>query len=292
MDRDRNGAGILWKMPTDAERAQAAQRVIADQLGVTGWQVIKRDAGSLVGSGRWQGQDVVVKWWSSAGPLGALRIALGRGRADRHVAGTKLLLEAGIAAARVLTLVNHRPGPARGQFVIMQRLPGKTLLQHLADGRLSVRQQHALARSAGRLVQALCDASLNNRDGKPSNIIVTSVSDQDAELAFIDTVGVRRCRLGPPPIAVMLKNLLVEPLGCGVLPRRSLIMRGYRWDKQALDARRSAQAAEEFDDLSHEAAREDSRMNRRVDWDLIAQLIREHGDPRPKINPLSIRTPQ
>lgn len=282
-------------MPTDAEPARAVERVIAEQLGVTGWQVIKRDAGSLVGSGRWQGQEVVVKWWSIAGPLDSLRVAMGRGRADRHVAGTKLLLDAGIAAPRVHALVNHRHGAARGQLIVMQRLPGKTLLQHLADGGLSVRRQHALARAAGRLVQALCDSNLHNRDGKPSNIIVTSVSDQDATLAFIDTAGVRRCRLGPPPSAIMLKNLLVEPLGCGVLPRRALIMRGYRWDKPALDAA-PAQADDEFDEQFDERGpryvREESIMNRRVDWDLIARHIREHGDPRPRINPLSKAAPR
>lgn len=262
----------------DPRMVAAAENLITQHLGVADWCVIKRDRGALVGAGRWRSLEVIVKWWSSASPLARLRAGLGMGKAEAHAAGAGLLLRAGIPTAKVLSITNH-VSPARGQVLIMERLPGKSLLQHLADRDLTVRQEHAVARAAGALIDALSNAHLNNRDGKPSNIIVTQVSDERATLAFIDTAGVRRMRFFPSPGNVMRKNLAVEAIGCGVLPRRALLMRVICWSGPH-------PSPDEVEEFGFEHARSEWVMGRRADWEAIAQFIRDHGDPRPKVNPL------
>jgi tRNA A-37 threonylcarbamoyl transferase component Bud32 len=275
--------------PQPLTRAQsAAEQYIAGTLGVTDWHLLKQDTGTLVGAGLWssagpsgaQREPVVVKWWSSAGVLTSLKQLVGQGRGNRQAAGAELLRAAGVRVPTVRALHNILTGPARGQVLIMERLPGKTLLQHLADRDLTVRQEHAVARAVGKLLAALSDAQIHNRDGKPSNIMVTRVDHTDAEVAFIDTLGIRRMRFMPAPSAVMLKNLLVEPIGCGVLPRRAVMMRAYRWEGPR-------PAPEDINELGWEQARDEWRMIRDSDWESIATLVREHGDPRPKINPLA-----
>src|SRR4029079_3031733 len=114
-------------------------------------------------------------------------------------------------------------------WLIMEALPGKTILQHLADNDLTARQQHAVARALGQQAAALMHHKHYNRDPKPSNQIVTVLTDRAATVALIDCVGIKRNLWfdSDEPIP-MLPRMLIEALGVGLRPRRTLVMRALR----------------------------------------------------------------
>lgn len=100
-----------------------------------------------------------------------------------------------------------------------------------------------------------------NRDQKPSNIIVST----PGALVVVDTVGVRALAAMPRERAVarMVASALIEPAGCGVrLPK-------------TFAANILAGLAPSFDPvaLARVAA-------------VVSSILREHGDPTPRINPL------
>lgn len=244
------------------------ERHVVEALGIQDWRVLKRETRTLVGTGTLGGAEVVVKWWSGTGLGAGLKRLLGLGRADRHTRGAALLRAAGIRAPRTLATNELLVGPGRGQVLVMERLAGRTLLHHLRDGEPSVRREHVLARAVGDVLARMALAGLSNRDGKPSNIIVLSLSDRAAELAVIDTGAIARHRLLPPPTLRPLVNLLLEPLGCGCAPRRALRMRTYLTAAGA-------------------GGNRPGREDRRQDWLKIEYLVAVHGDPRPRVDPLA-----
>ena len=276
MTRDANRppgreAKVLF-MPTTGILTPAhreVERHIVETIGVADWSVLKRTGRTLVGRGTLRGTAVVVKWFASTGLDGAVKRFFGWGRGERHRLGGERLVAAGVRAPRTLSLTHVFTGPARGEFLVMERLPGKTLLHHLRDGGLSVRAQHTLARAVGDLLARLQARGLTNRDGKPSNLIVTRLSDEHAEVAVIDTVAIRRHLFMPVPLLRSLANLLIEPIGCGVAPRRTLRMRVYR----AASGWKGRSAA--------------WREDRTQDWLKIEYLLAVHGDPRPADDPLA-----
>jgi hypothetical protein len=137
----------------------------------------------------------------------------------------------------------------------MGAVEGRTLLRVMDRGGLAVRQEQALARAVGAQVAAF--GATYNRDHKPSNLIVTR-EDGPPTIAVIDCVAVA----DGADAERMFTSLVLEPLGCGCLPRRSLLARalaGYTPD----------------------------RDRRRTIWRDVARRVREHGDPTPKVNPLA-----
>jgi len=179
-----------------------------------------------------------------------------------------LLQDVGIPTAEPLALVTRTMEGGRPEgLLVLERLTGPTLLEVLAGGEMGVRQEHALAREAGRIVGRLALAGIVNRDAKPSNWIVTSADPQHPGLALIDTVGVRR---GSNPLG-MLASMYIEALGTGCPPRRTLIMRcllsagGLAWKPVDTAPRWRAHGA----------------------WHMIAKFVNAHGDPRPRIDPLA-----
>jgi hypothetical protein len=266
--------------PVAGEEPSGAERALVQALGVQGWRVIKRDGGTLVARGVRAGEGVVVKWWARGGLWAGLKADLGMSRAHRHVRGSALLARAGVRVPRVIEHRRLHTGPARGELIVMEDLPGQTLLEVMSRGDLGPSRQHVLARSVGGLIDRLVSAGLFNRDGKPSNIIVLNPAGPgEPELAFIDTVAVRRTRLGPPSPVMMLRNLVLEPLGCGVLPRRALLMRAFIGPERQP---RPGEAAQ----LGQAEARRAWREHRNRDWRLVVRLVEDHGDPRPRVNPL------
>lgn len=226
-------------------------------------QVIKRDGDAEVVAATLLDQAVIIKRWRARSTYEKFKMKLGLGRASRHARGTRLLQSCGIPTAAVLAsqLTPEQDG-ALVQTLILERLPGKTVLQHLADGDLAPRQQHALARRIALDMAALLRAGYYNRDHKPSNLIVTSTDAADPRVAVIDTVAIRRA--GDVGAIRMLASLFIEPLGCGVPPRRALAFRVVRT-------------------LANEGLGKPYQQL----WMYAGNVIRNHGDARPKVDPLT-----
>ncbi|MCU0689138.1 MAG: hypothetical protein MUE97_05295 [Phycisphaerales bacterium] len=176
---------------------------------------------------------IIIKTEPLATATARLRAALGLTRTDRQLRGTRRLLAANIPAAPALALLDLPPSPTHPtarRLLILQRLPGETLLQHLADIHtgatpLSPPKQHDLARRVSTLFAALDAARLINRDPKPSNILIDPAT---LAPAFIDAVGVRRAW---PPLRTShaflrsLCVLVIEPRGVHHPVRHTLIAR-------------------------------------------------------------------
>jgi len=234
-------------------------------------QVLKQDSAAAVYRATLLGRDVILKSWDLVTPGDRLKAAIRAGRADRHWRGAAWLLAHGLDTARPYAiLADRRPG-ARRRWLIMEALPGKTVLQHLADRDLTVKQEHALTRKVGELISRTYSAGRFNRDCKPSNLIATSVDPSNPRIAVIDCVAIRRIILDDDSkLERMLASLYIEPLGCGCPPRKSLIY-------AALRSRWPADYAD----------RPAMKIGLRDIWDTAADHTNDHGDPRPRINPLS-----
>ncbi|MFG0327814.1 MAG: hypothetical protein ACF8SC_11170 [Phycisphaerales bacterium JB037] len=92
--------------------------------------------------------------------------------------------------------------------LFMHALPGRTLLDHLAE-----RRADDLAPIVGRGVGRIVRAGLFNRDHKPSNLIV---APDRRSLAVIDTVAIRPTPFPARSVERMFASLIIEPTGvCG-----------------------------------------------------------------------------
>ena len=253
----------------------------AEALAAGVWQgqgaMLKQEGERLVVAAMVLGQRVVIKQWPRRSFKRRLQGLLGRTPALRHWRGAALLAEAGVASATPLAVV-------RGEgyeWLVMEAVAGESLLECLADESLGVRERHAIARSAGRLVAGLTTRGVFNRDMKPSNILITGIGDREADLVVIDCGGVRRQRRSRGRYR-MLASLLIEPVGVGVSLPSTLIMRGLTaycdaWLEsilgRAVDRRRPQ-------DRRVRAHVRLATMNR------VALAFANHGDLRPLINPL------
>lgn len=224
-------------------------------------RVIKRDGHAEVLAAVVAGVGVIIKRWTARSPADALKMAVRCGRADRHARGAARLRACGVPTAAVLARETTREQGRRTQVLVLEKLAGKTVLEHLADGDLSPRTQHAIARRIALDMAAMLRQGFYNRDHKPSNLIVTSTSASDPRTAVIDTVAIRRS--GDVGAIRMLASLYIEPLGCGHPPRRALAFRVVRTlADQGL--------GKPYQQL----------------WMYAANVIRNHGDPTPRIDPL------
>jgi hypothetical protein len=205
-------------------------------------------------------------------------------RAWRHWEGTQRLAKVNVGTAACYAIARSRDASTGTQieWLVTERVPGKTLLQHMADRDLTVRQEHALADAVGHTVGTLAAKGLFNRDGKPSNWIVRQpLTSTHAKVVIIDTVAVRRTLPGLPSMRGwiwMLSALLIEPTGCGCPPRLSL----------------RARALKSFVDtcpVMHNANPAARKAMRRKLWRSVSKAIETHGDPTPKVNPLAGPTP-
>lgn len=238
-------------------------------------QVLKAEGGASVIAlpGERGAKGLVIKRWELR-TLGArVKSAMHASRAWRHWKGADLLTKAGLRTAVCYAIARSvsKEGVAV-EWLVMDRLPGKTLLQHMADRDLTVEQEHALADALGSKLRILAGHNLHNRDGKPSNWIVCDT--RVIEAAVIDTVGMRQKTGGD--VRAMLASLIIEPIGCGVPPRRSLrwrLLRGLVADKRLSPNSTAPPAAE--------------RASIKALWRSVATAVTAHGDPTPKVNPLA-----
>jgi tRNA A-37 threonylcarbamoyl transferase component Bud32 len=219
------------------------------------------------------GRDVAVKRWELRG-LARWKALVHAWRGDRHWRGAAWLMKHDIPTARPLVLAMDQ----ESQYLVMEWIAGRSILECLDRRDLPARREHAMARSVGDLTMQLYRAGRFNRDHKPSNLIATGTSEREA-IAIIDCVGLRRFWLDDDDkLERMLASLYVEPLGCGCPPRRTLVLRAIR-----------ATGIRYSDGPSDAAA--NRRFSIRRAWDTAARIVRWHGDSRPRINPLATSQP-
>ena len=253
------------------ERSLPVARVVGTHEWAVRARVLKRDARSSVLAGDSPSGEVVVKSIPLDRPKDALARLVGSTRLSRQWRGSELLAGAGINAARHLALWRGRDEGGRLiESLAIELVRGPMLLRCLAQDNLRPRQARIeLARAAGALVARMIQAGLFNRDQKPSNIIVTSAEPPETpeRLVLLDPVGVRPLGLMNRQSARrrMLFALLVEPIGCDLDVPMRLRMEAMHACARALGAPRNAV---------------------RADFREIDQMLFEHGDPTPDINPL------
>lgn len=237
-------------------------------------RVLKHDTHSWVMRAMMLGRDVVVKGRALHTPSRRLKSALRMGHGDKHWRGARLLMSRGIPTGAP---IGHFRASADGvpwEVLVLEHVEGPTLLECLAkarDGKMPVREQHAIARAVGEQVAAMRRAVVWNRDHKPSNLIIEGSDPAHPRVVLIDCVGVSWWTfVGDVGVERMLTALMLEPMGCGCRPRAGLWMTAIR-----------AMFGEKLS-----AKRRDRHFGLRWYLDPIQDRIRRHGDPTPKVNPL------
>ncbi len=272
----RPGTHVDRLAPGELSRTREWASALASMQPV---RTLKEDGTTLVLRARVLSRDVVVKRWDLVTLLSRLKSLAGISRAFRQWHGAQWLSALDIPTARCLALITEsRDGRVR-QFLVMEALNGPSLLDCLASPLLSPRQEHRLARAIARQLVTLTLAGRYNRDHKPSNLIVLRADTPDPVPAIIDTVAINKLRpWRRADLYAMFASLVIEPIGCGRPPRRSLMMRVLVEHQRELLRRIPGLLPD------GSAAR---RAARHLDWMRIAGLIDAHGDPTPRINPLS-----
>ena len=258
-------------------------------------ELLKEDGDVRVLSAMLRGRGVVLKFYRHRGPRERIRSRLGMAAADRHWAGAALLAAEEIPCAEMLALVSRRDRSVREDCLIMGRLEGQTLLRWLhtvREGDVPIAEQHAVARTVGAQVGCILAAELHNRDHKPSNLIVRFEGER-AIVAVADCQGVKRLERDKSRHTVRMQaSLALEPIGTGVLPRRSLIAMTLASAVVAYTARRFGKAKLEDAMAMDRAGRRSilrslPRGTALAAWPKIAERIAIHGDPTPKVDPLA-----
>jgi len=283
--------------------AQADGPAWADALSKEPWAetavLLKEDGRVRVLAASLRGQEVVLKFYRYRGLVSRVRARLGVAPGDRHWAGAALLAAEGIPCAPMLALLNRRDGSEHEDCLVMGRLRGSSLLHSLDQARrseLPIRQQHDLARAVGLQVGCILAAGLHNRDHKPSNLVVCfNQTDPEAmpTVAVADCQGVHRLNRDRSRHAIRTQaSLALEAIGAGVLPRRSIIAMTLRATMAAYTARRFS--AMQVEDALKMPRSEERRILASLPdgmalraWPRIAQRIRVHGDPTPRVDPLA-----
>lgn len=249
----------------------------AEALADTTWreaaQLLKQDRDTSVWRTQMLGKDVVIKCWELSRFKRRLQTRVNATPAVRQWNGAALLIECKIATATPYVLARGKIDGKPYECLAMEMLPGKSLLEHMAEGDLSVRQEHAVARVLGEQIHEMIQAKLFNRDHKPSNLIVQNI--EPAEVALIDTVGVcKKRKVGLDD--KMLAALLTEPSGCGCAPRLTLMVRVMLSYVDALYPK----------DIAEWKLRYQQNWLRNVSYG-VGDVVRKHGDSTPKVDPLA-----
>lgn len=288
------GAPRLTNDPAAAAIARAvcdpAWVASASRLKQTGHVTVR--AGEVRLRGVFRGE-MVVKSMSLDRRKDRLSRWFGSTRLVRQWRGALLLAHAGLPVATPIVLFRGRS--ARGGLIetmVMQRVGDgvprdrcavpwlasngslaesrDTLLHLLASDDLTLREERQIARVLGADLRAMFDAGLWNRDHKPSNMIAEKRDSGWGawRIVYIDTAGVRETRshrVSAKRIARTLASMILEPMGVGHPVRRATMMRVLRTLHQSTP---------------------DPRANVRRDWRAVAEIVRAHGDPTPKDDPL------
>lgn len=244
--------------------SRAIARTVVGASWARGAEEIKREKRTSVRRGTACGREVVVKTWAWTRLKDWLNALLGRTAGQRHWRGAERLRALGVESAACLALVRWREGMGVRETLVLEALRGKTLLEHLDEMKrggsgLTFAERVELARAVGAQVKAMTTRGWFNRDHKPSNVIVVS----PARVCVIDTVAIKRDRERTGG-ARMLTSLMLEPMGVRCVASRTMRMR-----------------------VLLEASGGASLKARKAAWRGIAERIEDHGDPRPRVNPLA-----
>jgi tRNA A-37 threonylcarbamoyl transferase component Bud32 len=223
-------------------------------------RAIKQDGHVGVFSAEFESRKIIVKRWRVRSLGDRLKLWTRTSRADRHRRGAERLMSLGVGTARMLASVTSVDARGPRQLIAMEHLQGPSLLRLMHDRTLSPKQEHALARALAQDMSKMLRAGFYNRDHKPSNLIVTSIDPPS--VSVIDTVAIERC--GDEGAIRMLASLVIEPIGTGCKPRRAIMMRVVRALGDTALGRPSTQL-----------------------WMYAQKVVENHGDPRPKVDPLA-----
>ena len=241
--------------------------------------VLKRDGGTAVYRTTLLRREVVLKCWKLRTLGDRMKALAGMSRADRHWHGARWLLDAGLETAEPLALISERREGTRRLWLAMAALPGKSVLQHLADRDLAARQEHAAARELARIAQTMIAAGRWNRDFKPSNLMVTHIEEASIRIATIDCVAIRRTRnRNGAPALRMSASLFLEPSGVGHPPRAALAC---RFLTSAVDISLALRGVPNLV-IGNVRATKVWKSS----WALARELVLRHGDPTPRVDPL------
>lgn len=224
------------------------------------------------------GREVVLKCWRAASRLDRLYAIAAASRAYRQWNGAERLTALSIPTPRCLAIVRGRDASDAVEALVMERVIGKTLLDHLAHDSLPPRAAHRVAEQLAAHCAAMARAGVFNRDPKPSNLVVTHADSRSAEVAMIDTVAIRRMPgLRASPDRAPLERLVIEAIGVGATPPRGPMARFVlEWTRRT----RGVSAGARRSDPTWKRARLEL-------WRELAARIRAHGDPTPRDNPLA-----
>ena len=240
--------------------------------------VLKRSDTVSVYAATLDGQAVILKCWALRSLAHRAYAHLRTTRGSRQWRGTRRLRDIGVPAPACLTLLHGRSPAGPVEVLVMQRLDGRTLLDHLASPTLPVRAQHRLAEDLARACASMAQAGWFTRDPKPSNFMVVPANEPGAAnsqctVAVLDSVAIRPL---PPhrrhALGVPLERLVLEAIGVSCPPRRTLIARFI-----------AAWAAA----WPQESPAADARRTRRRVWHEIQRRVAAADDPTPADNPLA-----
>ncbi len=235
--------------------------------------MLKDHPGGTVWRADLLGRPCVLKCLPLAGPRRWAQARLHTSPAWRHWRQARWLRAHGFSTAETWAIVRGTRDGQPVECLIMQHLPGESVLEHMAMPDLPASAQRHVAEAVARLACRLAHEGRVNRDAKPSNLIVTSLHQTGAHLAMIDCADLRRCpRDDEAAVVRMLASGAIEPMGVGFTSRRAIQMRAVR------------AAAETLDPQNPKA------LARRL-WRQVAAAVRAHGDPTPKNNPLRSHPP-
>lgn len=186
-----------------------------------GAEVLKRSDSASVIRAMVHSKDVVLKSRVIPGLKGVIQGVFGFSRAERQWRGCEWLASKGIGAPRCLAIMTGKRDGVRIETLVLEYVPGHTLLWQIARGVISVDPtspaSRAIAYAVGNDIARLVKAERFNRDHKPSNIIVERTGPPSAALAIVDAVAIVPFKPAKrtEAMARMLASLLIEPRGIG-----------------------------------------------------------------------------
>ena len=216
-------------------------------------------------------------------PRDRIRSSLHLSRLRRQWRGAARLSRAGFSVAKCRALLRGERDGQRFDVLVMDATPGKTLLDVLATESLPPARARLLSAEIGRLVSRLTNQRLHSKDLKPSNLLVGAPAAEGHPplLTILDSDAV-----GSPPLHAMLP-LILEPIGLGVLPRRTVLWRvikEWAWHEWLNG---NDDSGGEFAGSLEDSPRPIRIEIARRAWRRLETLVRAHGDARPTHNPIA-----
>ncbi len=256
---------------------------ISRALQSGGGRSLKQDVSGQVAVLDLDGAPAVLKRRPMASLFERLRAATGFSRYSRQWHGAQWLLANKLRAPRplargVLHHHEHHSGSPE-EFLLLEYIPGRTVLQHLADGELPPRREHAIARAIADDLVRFFVVGRYNRDHKPSNLLVVEAQGAGSppQIAILDSDSIRPSTVANLDSAErMLAALVIEAIGCRCEPRRTL------------KARVIHEFVSRFERLAGLTSQpEMSHHERRARiWRRVARRVASHGDTTPAVDPL------